>query len=227
MPREEASRMSATVFLVDDDPKTVRRTAHQLAVAGLRVETFPSSADFLAAFEPERSGCVVCGIRVPPTGGIDLLRRLRALGSEIPVVFVTGGGDVRTAVHAIKAGAIDILETPIDPTVLVDHVRRALDEDAAGRVAGREKHELVRRYRSLSARERLVMAFVIQGLPTREIAERLAGKAKTLEAQRASMMKKMGAENVAHLVRMSVALQEAIGSLDPPDPAGSAPPDPG
>jgi two-component system response regulator FixJ len=210
------------VFLVDDDPEALRAIASLLRSAGLSVKTYHSTQGFLKAFSPICPGCVVCDDRISGRSGLKLLERLRATGSEIPVLFLTSRGDVPTAVSAIKAGAIDVLEKPVEDRVLLEHVRRAMERDAADRAAHPERVELARKYHSLSDRERIVFALVVQGLSSREIAERLGAKLKTIEAQRGNVMRKMEADSAAHLARMSALLPELPGGLLPAEPAPPA-----
>lgn len=214
--REEKLRAKPTVFLVDDDPAALQAIASVVSSAGLSVQTYHSVKGFLKRFNPARPGCVVCDEHISGKSGVELLERLRASGSEIPVLFLTSRGDVPTAVSAIKAGAIDVLEKPVPDPVLLAHVRRAIADDAAHRAARPGQAELAARYHSLSERERTIFACVVHGLSNREIAERLGASPKTVEMQRGNMMRKMRAEHVAHLVRMS--------SLLPVEPTCDLPP---
>jgi two-component system, LuxR family, response regulator FixJ len=211
-----------TVFLVDDDPEAMQAIASLIRSAGLPVQTHHSTQAFLKAFSPICPGCVVCNDHISGRSGLELLSRLRATGSEIPVLFLTGRGDVPTAVRAIKAGAIDVLEKPVEDGVLLERVRGAIERDAADRAAHPERIELARRYHSLSDRERIVFALVVQGLSSREIAERLGAKLKTIEAQRGSVMRKMEADSAAHLARMSALLPDLPVGRFPAEPAPPA-----
>lgn len=214
--------MQPAVFLVGDDPGTLRATALLVRSAGLAVKAYYSAKGFLKAFSPARPGCVVCDDHISGRSGLELLERLRATGSEMPVLFLASRGDVPTAVSAIKAGAIDVLEKPVGDAVLLERVRRAIEHDAADRAGRAEQAELARRFHSLSERERAVFALVVQGLSSREIAERLGAKLKTIEAQRGSVMRKMEADSVARLVRMSSLLPALPDASPPSEPAPPA-----
>ncbi len=202
--------MPATVFIVDDDPDARRATAWLVGSSGLSVETFDSGEAFLNAFGPARAGCVVCDVRLPGICGLELQDRLRDAGSDIPVLLVTGYADVATAVRAMKGGAIDFLERPVDDRVLLDRVGQAIRRDAANRDARAERVVIAARFRTLSARERHVMDLVLEGLSSREIAERLQVVTKTADAHRATVMRKMEAAGIADLVRMSLDLPPAL-----------------
>lgn len=214
--------MTPTVFLVDGNPGIPRDAITLLEADGLRVRVFPSAKEFLKGYDPARPGCVICRDRLPGITGATLLRRLRSAGAEIPALMITEPGDVPAAVRAIKAGAMNVLEDPVAPAVLREHVRRAVRRDLADRAARAERIEIARRFRTLSDKERLLFSLVVDGLSNREIAEQLGAKQKTIESQRANMMKKMEATGLPHLVRMAIALQESGNAPPPPDapPAG-------
>jgi FixJ family two-component response regulator len=202
-----------TVFIVDDDP-AIRRSLHLLIeILGVPVQTFPSAASFLAAYKPGDSGCLILDLRMPDMTGLDLQQELIRRGCDRPIIVLTGYGDIPTAICALKSGAVEFLEKPVDDDVLLDHVRRALALDAQRR-RQRSEHDSVRvRIERLTPREREVLRLVVAGLPSKEIAQRLHVSCKTVEAHRARIMMKMETDGVADLVRVVVSA-DTKGSFD-------------
>jgi len=193
-----------TVFIVDDDPAIRKSLTWLVESVDLTAEAYESAAAFLDAFGDDRPGCIVCDIRMPGMSGLDLQERLRAMGSNIPVIILTGYGDVTTAVRAMKAGACDFFEKPVGDQVLVEQIQRAIARDAAQR-AGRGEQELLgQKLRRLTRREQEVMTLVVEGHSSRQIAAQLGVSFKTVEAHRAKVMRKMQAKSVPHLIRMSL-----------------------
>jgi FixJ family two-component response regulator len=201
---QQLSLPVATVFIVDDDPAIRKSLTWLVESVDLTAEAYESAAAFLEAFGEDRPGCIVCDIRMPGMSGLDLQERLRERGSEIPIIILTGYGDVTTAVRAMKAGASDFLEKPVGDQVLVEQIQRAIARDAECR-AGRGEQELLgEKMRRLTRREQEVMALVIEGYSSRQIAAQLGVSFKTVEAHRAKVMRKMQAKSVPHLIRMSL-----------------------
>ncbi|MBA3311699.1 MAG: response regulator [Planctomycetota bacterium] len=196
--------LSPTVFIIDDDPAIRKSLAWLVESVGLAAETYESASAFISEFDIERPGCLICDIRMPGMGGLELQERLRASGSQIPVIILTGYGDVSTAVRAMKAGATDFLEKPVGDQVLVDQIQRAIARDAACRAGRGEQLKLGERISRLTHREQEVMTHVIEGLSSRQIAGQLGVSFKTVEAHRAKVMRKMQAKSVPHLIRMSL-----------------------
>ena len=191
------------VHVVDDDPAIRNSLRFLIESTGIAVELHSSAAAFLERYDPQTPGCVVLDVRMPGMSGLDLQQRLREREYLIPVIVLTGYGDIPTAVRAMRAGAADFIEKPVSDQVLLRHIERALARD---RIA-REQHAAVapirRRAETLTKREREVLDLVACGLPSREIARALQVSDKTIETHRVNIMKKMKARNVSHLIGMS------------------------
>lgn len=196
-----------TVFVVDDD-QAMRKSLHWLIESvGLNVETFPSARRFLESYTPGRPGCLVLDMRMPGISGLELQEKLKARNITIPVIFITGHGDVPMAVRAMKAGAIDFIEKPFNDQLLLDRIQHALEQDAQSRSGQAQRAELAARLALLTPREREVMEMVAEGKPNKVIAAQLGVSAKTVEAHRAKVMEKMQAKSLADLIRMVMAYQ--------------------
>jgi two-component system response regulator FixJ len=206
-----------TVFVVDDD-KAVRESLRWLLESvNLRVETFANADAFLERYVDPAPGCLVVDVRLPGMSGLDLQQVLRQRDVRVPVIVITGHGDVPVAVRAMKAGAIDFIEKPFSDQTLLDRVRFAMDLDANQRRDRMEELEVRRRVDRLSSREREVMEQVVEGKLNKEIAEELGLSPKTIEVHRAHVMDKMEADSVAMLVRMVMVLSRTSrGSSSPP-----------
>jgi two-component system, LuxR family, response regulator FixJ len=202
--------MAATVFIVDHDPAMRQSLARLVESVNLPVEAYESAISFLNRHEPERPGCLISEVRIPGMSGLELQEQLRAVGSKIPIIFVTGFADVPSAVRAIKGGAIDFLEKPVADHVLVENVRRAIARDAEVRQSRSESERVRQRLGLLTRREQEVMSLVVEGHSSKEIAGQLDVSFKTVEAHRAKIMRKMEAKSVPHLIRMT--LQRARGT---------------
>jgi two-component system, LuxR family, response regulator FixJ len=198
-----------TVFVVDDDRAMRKSLRWLLESVELRVETFDSARDFLEKYQPHRPGCVVLDVRMPGMSGLELQDYLREQVVEIPIIIITGYGDVPMAVRAMKAGAHDFIEKPVCDQVLLEHIHNAIEIDRKHRQVLAENQEIMERLRTLTNREAEVMDFVVQGLSSKEIAEKLGVSFKTIEAHRAKIMKKMGANNVSHLIHMVLLTRDS------------------
>jgi RNA polymerase sigma factor (sigma-70 family) len=195
-----------TVFVVDDD-LAIRQSLHWLiASAGWPVETYASAQEFLDSYQAGRPGCLVLDVRMAGLSGLELQDRLAAQEVCLPIIIITGHGDVPMAVRALKAGALDFLEKPFPDQVLLDRIRQALEQDARARDAWARQQELRARLARLTPREREVMDLVVAGKPNKVIAAQLGVSDKTVEAHRAKLMEKMQADNVADLVRLVLTL---------------------
>ena len=190
------------VFVVDDDRGMRTSLSNLLRSVGLLVQTYASAAEFLAAQRPDAPSCLVLDIRIPGLSGLDLQRRL-AETARIPIVMITGYGDVPMSVQAMKAGATEFLTKPFRDQALLDAVHHALDRDRAERAARAAAEELRRRYASLTARERRVMALVVSGMPNKQVAGELGTSEATVKVHRRSVMDKMAAGSLPDLVRMA------------------------
>jgi FixJ family two-component response regulator len=193
----------AKVFVVDDDPSVRRALARMLASAGYRVEAFGCAEEFLR--QPSQAGpaCAVVDVRMPGLSGLDLQQALATRGCGLPLVFITGHGDIPMTVRAMKAGAVNFLPKPIPDTELLAAVREAVSRHAAASQAAAEAAVLCLRAGALSPREREVMDLVVRGLPNKVAARRLGVGEKTVKAHRAQVMRKMRAESLPDLVRMA------------------------
>jgi FixJ family two-component response regulator len=200
------SAPDAIVFVVDDD-RSVRDALRRLiASVGLAVEVFPTAQAFLAAPRPEVPGCLILDVRLPGLGGLELQRELARSQAPLPIIFLTGHGDIPMSVRAMKGGAVEFLTKPFREQDLLDAIRGALERDRAARAERGELAELRRRYESLTPRERDVMAGIIAGLLNKQIAGRLGTSESTVKEQRAQVLLKMQAASVAELVRIAARL---------------------
>jgi two-component system response regulator FixJ len=193
----------ASVFIVDDDPAVRAGLGALLEVSGYAAEAFESAEDFLARAAPPSSGCVLVDVRMPGMSGLELQRELKRRAIALPVVVITGHGDIPMAVAALKAGAVDFLEKPFDSDALLAAVEQAVNRAAP---QGETDADLAARLEQLTPRERQVMDLVVAGLPNKTIAFRLGIAVRTVEIHRARVMEKIGARNLAHLVRLALQL---------------------
>jgi len=210
----------AIVFVVDDDA-AIRTSLHRLITsAGFRVEVFASTRAFLDAPRPDAPGCLVLDVRLPGLSGLDLQRQLVETDAELPIVFVTGHGDIPMSVRAMKAGAVEFLTKPFRPQALLDAVRSAVERDRAMRTERQERAELRRRYASLTPRERDVLERIVGGLLNKQIAGELGTSEATVKEQRGHVMAKMQAGSVPELVRFAARLGITRQTSDRPVEAG-------
>jgi FixJ family two-component response regulator len=197
-----------TIFIVDDDVSMRRSTSMLVESAGFKAAAYESAQSFLADYKPDARGVVLLDLQMPGMSGMDLIERLHAEGSTIPVVAVSGTGTIPQAVKGMKLGLLDFLEKPADPTVLMGKVRAALDLDAAKRKS-RSDHSLVHeRFSDLTTREREVLEMLVRGLASKQIATELGISVKTVENHRTHIMEKSKAANVAELVRLWMVDQQ-------------------
>ena len=210
----------AIVFVVDDDA-AIRTSLHRLITSvGFRVEVFASTRAFLDAPRPDAPACLVLDVRLPGLSGLDLQRQLAETDAELPIVFVTGHGDIPMSVRAMKAGAVEFLTKPFRPQALLDAVRSAVERDRAMRTERQERAELRRRYASLTPRERDVLERIVGGLLNKQIAGELGTSEATVKEQRGHVMAKMQAGSVPELVRFASRLGITRRTSDRPVEAG-------
>jgi len=203
---------SPTVFIVDDD-EAVRSSLRLLIKSvGLIPSALGSAREFLEKYDPAQPGCLVLDVRMPGMSGLELQEQLNAQGAVIPVIFITGHGDVPMAVEAMQAGAFDFLQKPFRDQDLIDRIQRALEKDRANRAVLNERGLIQERLESLTPREREVLQMVSSGKPNKIMAADLGVSQRTVEIHRARVMEKMGASSLAQLVRMVMDL----GGKDPP-----------
>ena len=196
----------AVVFVVDDDASVREALQRLVRSAGLKVEAFASAEEFLSRARTEEPSCLVLDVRLPELSGLDLQRRMVDAKNEIPIVFITGHGDIPTTVRAMKAGAVEFLTKPLVEGDVLESIRDAIARDRTARHHHAETSALRARCASLTPREQEVMAWVVSGRLNKQIAGELGISEETVKVHRGQVMRKMGADSVAELVRMSERL---------------------
>jgi FixJ family two-component response regulator len=193
----------ALVFVVDDDAPMRESLKNLLRSVGLRVEAFASAQEFLHSPRPDVPGCLVLDVRLPGLSGLELQKQMAQGDRDMPIIFITGHGDIPMTVQAMKAGAVEFLTKPFRDQELLDAVQHALARDRQAREQRAQSEALRRRYRLLTPRERDVLARVVAGLLNKQIAGELGTSEASVKVHRQHMMAKMGATSLAHLVRMA------------------------
>ena len=204
---------SPVVFVVDDDPSVRSSLKFLLSTVGLHVESFDSADTFLRKNPPEGPSCLVLDVRLPGLSGLDFQRELAARKISIPIVFLTGHGDIPMSVRAMKAGAVEFLTKPVRDQDLLDAVRIALERDRARREQEKEVMIVQRRFDSLTSREREVISMVVSGMLNKQIADQLGTAESTVKVQRSRALEKMHAGSLIDLVRMIEKLNGPSGGL--------------
>jgi FixJ family two-component response regulator len=198
----------AIVIVVDDDESFRRSTERLIRSAGFKVQSFSAATEFLKAERPNAPACVVLDVRMPGLSGLDLQKQLARTGIEIPIIFITGHGDIPMSVQAMKAGAVEFLTKPFGERHLFDAIEEAIKRDRAARALRTKLADLRAHCNSLTPREREVMARVVAGMLNKQIAAELGTSEKTIKFHRAHIMRKMQAPSLADLVRMAGQLEQ-------------------
>ncbi|MEE8606106.1 MAG: response regulator [Nitrospiraceae bacterium] len=196
-----------TVFIIDDDEAVRRFLSGLIASVGLRVETYASAQEFLDADEPSQPGCLLLDIRMPGMSGLELQKELASRNIRIPIIILTGHGNVQVAVHAMKAGAVDFIEKPFNNELLLDRIQMAVAESVDADTTRVKQDEIAHRMELLTPREHQVLDIVAAGETNKAIARRLEISEKTVEIHRAKVMEKMQAKSLADLVKMVAMLE--------------------
>lgn len=200
--------MQAVIHVVDDDESLRTALQRLLTAAGYRVRTYASAGDFLLEPPLDAPGCLLLDLNMPGPSGLDLQEALKRHGVRLPVIFLTGHGDLPTGVRAMKAGAVDFLTKPVERETLLAAVAQAIEVDAVRRTARSNHSDLQSRYAQLTAREREVLDLIVAGKLNKQIAGDLGIAERTVKAQRAQVMVKLGATNAAELGRIAAQLRE-------------------
>jgi two-component system, LuxR family, response regulator FixJ len=200
------------VFVVDDDEAVRSALRLLLKSVGLTANALPTAQQFLATYDPAQPGCMVLDVRMPGMSGLELQQQLNLRGAVIPVIFITGHGDVPMAVEAMQQGAFDFLQKPFRDQDLIDRIQKALGKDQQNRAQLGERSRNRERFESLTPREREVLALVASGKPNKVMAADLGLSQRTVEIHRARVMEKMGVSSLAQLVRIVMDLNSAANS---------------
>jgi FixJ family two-component response regulator len=196
---------SGTVFLIDDDPAVRDSLTLLLSLKGMSTQPFATADSFIETYQPDRAGCVLTDLRMPGMTGLELQSALAERGIDVPLVVLTAHGDVATARAALKNGAFDFLEKPVDDTMLVEVLRNALRVDRERRAATSSRSTTDARLARLTAREREILALLASGHQNREIAVQLGISPRTVEVHKARIMEKLECHSLAELIRMNLA----------------------
>jgi two-component system response regulator FixJ len=190
-----------TVFVVDDNPSVRRSMQSLIEAAGLAIETYASAQEFLAAYDVRRPGCLILDLRLRKESGLDLQDELRARHATLPIIIMTGYGDVPASVRALKAGAIDFLRKPVPPKELVALIRKAIEADRLAREVAVQRGVVTDRIAQLTPREQEVMELLAVGKSSKEIATALDVSVRTVEGHRRNVLRKMGVDSATKLAR--------------------------
>ncbi len=208
MAKPDDKSTAPTVYVVDDDDGMRRALDTLLSTVGYKTAVFSRPSEFLANFKVDSPGCLLLDIRMPGMSGLELQQHLNRIGSMLPVIFITGHGDVPMAVQAMKEGAFEFVQKPFRDQDLLDRINHALKQDAENRNTVARRAEVLHRLESLTPRERQVMDLVVEGAANKVIAIDLDLSERTVEIHRAKVMEKMGARSVAHLVKLHLTLAD-------------------
>lgn len=211
-PMGESTPPTPVVFVVDDDVSVRESLESLIRWAGWRPETFSSAQDFLSRPRDPAPSCLVLDVELPDLNGLDVQERVAANRTDMPIIFVTGHGDIPMSVRAMKAGAAEFLTKPFEPDVLLDAIRRAIERSRVALAQASERTMLRDRYASLTPREREVLAWVVAGLLNKQVGAELGMTEATVKAHRGQVMQKMKADSLAELVRIAARLELPLPS---------------
>jgi two-component system, LuxR family, response regulator FixJ len=206
MVKVDEGPVAATIYVVDDDDGMRRALSLLLNTVGYKTAAFANPKDFLEKYKPDTAGCLVLDIRMPGMSGLELQQHLNRMGSMLPVIFITGHGDVPMAVQAMKEGAFEFVQKPFRDQDLLDRINHALQQDKENRNTLARRADVLHRLETLTPREKQVMELVVDGAANKVIAIDLGLSERTVEIHRAKVMEKMGARSVAHLVKLQMSL---------------------
>ena len=204
--------MCETIFIVDDDISVREGLTELVESLAFRVRAFASAQEFLDQVTEETTGCLVLDVYMPGMTGLDLQRELKARNVYLPIIFLTAHGDIPMTVHALKSGAVHFLTKPVRQEEFMEVIRQALEMDRQARLERGEVKELRKRLASLTPRERTVMSLVVSGQLNKQIAHELGTSERTIKLHRGQVMRKMGAQSLAHLVKQAERLRPYLGS---------------
>ncbi|MBS0296065.1 MAG: response regulator transcription factor [Proteobacteria bacterium] len=205
------SRERSVVYVIDDDASIRSALDDLLSSVGLEARTYASVAEFMGAQRPDVASCVVLDVRMPGQGGLDFQQAMKRSGSELPIIFITGHGDVEMSVRAMKSGAVDFLSKPFRDQDLLDAIQTALQRDMARREVAGHLDQVLARYSTLTSGERDVMQLVTAGRLNKQIAGELGLSEITVKVRRAQVMRKMGAQTLPDLVRLADLIRQSSG----------------
>ena len=209
-----------TAYIVDDDPDMRESLEYLIQSVGIATVSYASAADFLAAFHPSQSGCLICDVRMPEMSGLDLFEILGQSGSRLPVIMITAYADVPMAIRALKLGAAEFIEKPFNAQVILEMIQRVLASDCGRRASLKAWEEFSSRMHSLSDKERTTLDLILSGSPNKSIASRLEITERAIEVRRASIMKKLGTTTFAELVRQVTQYELLFRGQKPDSPVG-------
>lgn len=201
------TRMEATVFIVDDDEAIRQSLTLLMKSVGIKANAYPSALEFLDAYDPTQPGCLVVDVRMPGMSGLDLQQHLANQRIAIPIIIITGHGDVPMAIRAMKRGAVDLIEKPVNDQLLLDRIRVCLEMDAEARSEKQLRVSVATRLQRLSPREWQVMEMMVVGKSSKDIAQALGISRKTVDVHRAHILEKAQVKSLAELVRMAIVAE--------------------